>query len=597
MRLKRTHHCGELNASHAGSEVVLSGWVNSCRHMGGLVFIDLRDREGVTQLVANPTEAPADIQQLLQEVRDEWVLSARGTVQKRPSEMVNPARATGEIEVQIRDLAVENRAAPMPLHLEDPAVTEDLRLKYRYLDMRRSALGRNLRLRHRVTKAVRDFFDEEGFIEVETPILSKSTPEGARDYVIPSRVHPGSFYALPQAPQQYKQILMVAGLEKYVQIARCFRDEDLRADRQPEFTQIDVEMSFVDQDDIIELIERMLVRVMREVKGQEVPSPFPRLSYHDAMERFGSDKPDIRFGMELVSLTDVLRETSFRVFQGVIAGGGVVKAICAAGQATATRRKIDEWTDTAKTFGAKGLAALQVAEDGALAGQITKFLSDEEKAGILRAAAANPGDLLLIVADKPGVANPALGRLRLDIASETGMIPEDEDRFLWVVEFPLVEYDEDAGRYAAVHHPFTSPLEEDLPKLESDPGNVRAQAYDVVLNGVELGGGSIRIHQSSLQQRMLALLGIDAQEAQARFGHLLDALGYGAPPHGGIALGFDRMVMLIAGASSIREVIAFPKTTRAACLMTDSPSRLDPEQLEELHIRCVEAEEAKANEG
>ena len=597
MRLKRTHHCGELNASHAGSDVVLSGWVNSCRHMGGLVFIDLRDREGVTQLVANPTEAPADIQQLLQEVRDEWVLSARGTVQKRPSEMVNPARATGEIEVQIRDLAVENRAAPMPFHLEDPAVTEDLRLKYRYLDMRRSALGRNLRLRHRVTKAVRDFFDEEGFIEVETPILSKSTPEGARDYVIPSRVHPGSFYALPQAPQQYKQILMVAGLEKYVQIARCFRDEDLRADRQPEFTQIDVEMSFVDQDDIIELIERMLVRVMREVKGQEVPSPFPRLSYHDAMERFGSDKPDIRFGMELVSLTDVLRETSFRVFQGVIAGGGVVKAICAAGQATATRRKIDEWTDTAKTFGAKGLAALQVAEDGALAGQITKFLSDEEKAGILRAAAANPGDLLLIVADKPGVANPALGRLRLDIASETGMIPEDEDRFLWVVEFPLVEYDEDAGRYAAVHHPFTSPLEEDLPKLESDPGNVRAQAYDVVLNGVELGGGSIRIHQSSLQQRMFALLGIDAQEAQARFGHLLDALGYGAPPHGGIALGFDRMVMLIAGASSIREVIAFPKTTRAACLMTDSPSRLDPEQLEELHIRCVEAEEAKANEG
>ena len=596
MRLKRTHHCGELNASHAGSEVVLSGWVNSCRHMGGLVFIDLRDREGVTQLVANPAEAPAGIRQLLQDIRDEWVLSARGTVQKRPDEMVNPERATGEIEVHIEDLAVENRAAPMPFHLEDPAVTEDLRLKYRYLDMRRSALGRNLRLRHKVAKVVRDFFDEEGFVEIETPILSKSTPEGARDYVIPSRVHPGSFYALPQAPQQYKQILMVAGLEKYVQIARCFRDEDLRADRQPEFTQIDVEMSFVDQDDIIDMIERMLVRVMREVKDQEVPRPFPRLSHREAMDRFGSDKPDIRFGMELVSLTDALRDTSFRVFQNVIAGGGIIKAICAPGQAPASKRKIDEWTETAKTFGAKGLAALKVAEDGTLSGQITKFLSNEERTGLLQATAATPGDLLLIVADKPAVVNAALGRLRVDIADETGMIPEGVDRFLWVVEFPLVEYDEDAERYSAVHHPFTSPLEEDLPLLETDTGSVRAQAYDVVLNGVELGGGSIRIHQSELQQRMFGLLGIDKQEAHARFGHLLDALGYGAPPHGGIALGFDRMVMLIAGASSIREVIAFPKTTRAACLMTDSPSQLDPEQLEELHIRCVPPEGKSPNE-
>lgn len=592
---KRTHHCGELTAGQAGDRVTLAGWINRLRNLGGLVFVDLRDREGMTQAVINPQD-DAELAAVAELLREESVITLSGQVNRRPETMVNAAMRTGEIEVVVDALRLENRAKPMPFHLDDPTVNEDVRLKYRYLDMRCSRLLPNLRLRHRVAKITRDYLDEQGFIEVETPILSKSTPEGARDYLIPSRVHPGKFYALPQAPQQYKQLLMVGGVERYFQIARCFRDEDLRADRQPEFTQIDVEMSFVDADDVIGMMEGLLHRIMKAVRAVDIPVPFPRMVYRDAMDRYGSDKPDLRFGLEMVDLSEALRETGFKVFGAVIGAGGVVKAINAKGMAaTVAKRQIDTWTEVVKCFGGKGLAWLKVEDDGALSGQIAKFFSSAEQGAISAALAAAPGDMLLLVADQPAVANVALGRVRLEVAQFGGLVDDAALSFLWVTDFPLFDYDEESGRYVSVHHPFTAPLDSDIPKLDDAPGEVRAKAYDVVLNGMELGGGSVRIHQPEFQRRMFEMLGLDPAEAEAQFGHLLEALALGAPPHGGIALGFDRLVMLLAGVDSIREVIAFPKTTRAACLMTDSPSAVDPAQLAELAVAVIEVAPSPEN--
>lgn len=585
----RTHTCGELRAADAGAQVALCGWVDSVRDHGGLIFIDLRDRYGLTQCVFDPQDSAA-AWDAAQSCRSEFVVRIEGEVRGRPEEMVNARIGTGEIEVRSLTIEVLNKALTPPFPLEDreaELVSEDLRLEYRYLDLRRTGMQRALMARHRILQAARSYFDEQGFVEVETPILTKSTPEGARDYLVPSRVMPGLFFALPQAPQQYKQLLMVAGLDRYVQIARCFRDEDLRADRQPEFTQIDVEMSFVDADDVMAMVDGMLGRVMAAAELPAPELPLPRMTWREAMERFGTDKPDLRFGMEIVDLGEVFAATEFKVFARVLEAGGVVKAVNAKGLAQATIKTVEEdWTGVAQEGGLGGLAYIRVQEDGTWRSPIVKFFSDAEKAGLQEALGIEPGDLILFAADKAEKALPVLGRIRLLAGALAKAIPADVFRFTWVTDFPLFERN-DEGRLVSVHHPFTAPLAEDVELLETAPEKVRAQAYDIVLNGTELGGGSIRIHDPKFQARMFKVLGLPEAEVQSRFSHLLRALEYGAPPHGGLAIGADRLVMLLTGGHSIRDVIAFPKTQKSVDLLMDAPAQVDDKQLRDIHIRLA----------
>jgi aspartyl-tRNA synthetase len=582
--LKRTHRCGLLRLEHTGREVVLMGWVQSCRDHGGLIFVDLRDRSGIVQVVFNPEWAKAAFQKA-ENVRSEYVLAITGRVEKRPEGTENPNLATGQVEVAATHVRILNEAKTPPFYIEDGVeVDENIRLKYRYLDLRRPEMQRTLELKHRAARAARNFLDRHDFLEIETPMLTRSTPEGARDFLIPSRLNPGCFYALPQSPQLFKQILMVAGIDRYFQIVRCFRDEDLRADRQPEFTQIDIEMSFVDVDDILELMEEMIVHLCRETAGISIDQPFPRFSYQEVMDRFGTDKPDIRFGLELVDLTDLAGACDFKVFANAVASGGQVKGINARGCGGFSRREIEELTALAAVYKANGLAYITVTPQGAKS-PITKFFSEREIDTLLERLEAREGDLLLFVAGQPAVVANALSALRLHLAEFLGLIPRECLQFVWVVDFPLLEYDEEEKRFAARHHPFTSPREEDLLLLKSDPAAVRAKAYDLVLNGVEIGGGSIRIHRRNVQEEMFAAIGLSLQEARDKFGFLLEAFEYGTPPHGGIAFGFDRLVMLLAGKKTIRDVMAFPKTQSAADLMCGAPDKVSPEQLRELRIK------------
>lgn len=590
--LHRTHRCGELSAKNIGEQVTIMGWVQKNRNKGGLVFVDVRDRSGIIQIVFEEGDADADLIAKAAGLRSEYVVAVVGDVKKR-SGAVNMNIATGEIEVIPKELRILSESATPPFPIEENSRTkEELRLKYRYLDLRRPDLQRNLMMRSQVATLTRRFLAEEGFLEIETPILGKSTPEGARDYLVPSRIHPGSFYGLPQSPQLFKQLLMCSGYDRYFQIAKCFRDEDLRADRQPEFTQIDMELSFVDVDDVIDVNERLLAELFREVLHVEVPLPIPRMTWQEAMDRYGSDKPDIRFGMELVNVTEVVKDFEFAVFKGAIENGGTVRGINAKGQGGMPRKKIDKLVSFAKDYGAKGLAYIAIQEDGSVKSSFAKFMTEEQQKNLIEAMAGEVGDLLLFAADKNKVVWDVLGALRVELAKQMELLDKQEYKFLWITEFPLLEWSEDEGRFTAMHHPFTMPMEEDLQYLDSDPGRVRAKAYDITLNGNEVGGGSIRIFQNEIQEKMFEVLGFTKEQAYSQFGFLLDAFKYGVPPHAGLAYGLDRLVMLMAKEDSIRDVIAFPKIKDASCLMTDAPGVVDEKQLHELGLQLKEEDRA-----
>lgn len=589
--LKRSHMCCDVNETMVGEKVTVMGWVQRRRDLGQLIFIALRDRTGLLQVVVDGT-ADSGLFNKAESVRSEYVLAVTGRVELRTPENINPNMKTGKIEVIADSLRILSESETPPFHVEEnSSVKDDLRLKYRYIDLRRPDILKNIVLRHNIVKTVRSFLNDEGFLEIETPILTKSTPEGARDYLVPSRIHPGTFYALPQSPQLFKQLLMVSGMDRYYQIAKCFRDEDLRADRQPEFTQIDMELSFIDIDDIIDINERLIQRVFKETLGVDVKIPFRRMTYAEGMERFGSDKPDLRFGMELKNISDIVRGTDFVVFKSALEAGGSVRAINAEGCSKFPRKQIDALVEFVKTYKAKGLAWINYTETGEIKSPIAKFFTEDKIKEILDFMQAKPGDLVLICADKDKVVFDSLGALRCELARKLELTRPDDYNFLWITEFPMLEWDEEENRYVAVHHPFTAPMDEDLDLLDTDPGKVRAKAYDIVLNGIELGGGSIRIHRNDIQKKMFALIGLSDESAQERFGFLLDAFKYGVPPHGGLAFGLDRMVMLMAGASTIRDVMAFPKVKDASCPLTGAPDYVDDIQLKELNLEVEKEEE------
>ncbi|MBB6729371.1 aspartate--tRNA ligase [Cohnella zeiphila] len=580
----KNHDCGTLTKQHVGQNVVLNGWVQGWRDFGGILFIDLRDRTGIVQVVFNP-EFSKEALEIASRARNEYVLAVQGQVVERDPETFNPNLATGEIEIRVQQVEIVNSAKTPPFPIEDGVeVDESLRLKYRYLDLRRPEMQQTLRLRSKATKVFRDYLDDNGFIDVETPILTLSTPEGARDYLVPSRVHPGEFFALPQSPQLFKQLLMIGGIERYYQVARCFRDEDLRADRQPEFTQVDIETSFLSQEQLLTMMENLMVKLFRETIGVEVETPFQRLTYHDAIHKYGSDKPDLRFGLEIEDVTDIVKNSDVKVFASVAASGGVVKALNAKGCASWSRKELDDLQPFAARYGGKGIAWITV-KDGEWRGPIVKFFKPEEIAALTERLNVEEGDLLTFSADKLKTAADVMGNLRLKVGRELGLIDNSRFKFLWVTDFPLVEWDEEAKRYVALHHPFTRPHDDDLHLFDTDPGAIRAQAYDIVLNGYEVGGGSMRIYRRDVQEKMFAALGFTMEEAKERFGFFLDAFEYGTPPHGGIAFGLDRLIMLLAGRTNLRETIAFPKTASATDLLTDAPSAVTERQLDDLHIR------------